>query len=88
VHDKKATSVKKTNRKVSSAKEIGAPLQGRLSGLLVKAGDTVEKNAPLFTIEAMKMESTITATATGLIKTVVLPEGAMVAQDDVVLELE
>ncbi|MDB5192089.1 MAG: pyruvate carboxylase [Segetibacter sp.] len=88
VNDKSYKSVKKSNRKVSSAKEIGAPLQGRLSNVLVKAGATIEKNDPLFTIEAMKMESTIVASASGKIKSIVLHEGVLVAQDDVVIELE
>lgn len=85
VADKNYTVTKKVNRKVSSEKDIGSPLQGRISGILVKEGEVVEKNKPLFTIEAMKMESTIVAAASGTIKTVLLSEGAMVAQDDVVI---
>jgi len=87
VKDKSFTSVKPTHKKVSSDNEIGAPLQGKLSKILVKAGDTVQKNAPLFVIEAMKMESTIVAPYSAAVKTIVLNEGVFVAQDDVVLEL-
>jgi len=53
----------------------------------VKPGDTVKKNAPLFTIEAMKMESTIVAPSSGAVQRVVLPEGVFVEQDDVVIEM-
>lgn len=88
VRDNSYTVTKKTNKKVSSSKEIGAPLQGRLSSMLVKEGDVIEKNTPLFTIEAMKMESTIVASKAGKIKSVVLQEGLLVSQDDVVVELE
>jgi pyruvate carboxylase len=75
------------NKKVNNPDlEIGAPLQGKLSKLLVRAGDTVASNAPLFIIEAMKMETTVTATRNSKVKTVHLPEGTMVQQDDVVVE--
>ena len=88
VKDNNYTVTKKQNKKVSSASEIGAPLQGRLSSILVKEGDMVEKNTPLFTIEAMKMESTIVSSLSGKVKAIVLQEGVLVQQDDVVLEFE
>lgn len=68
--------------------DIGAPLQGRLSRILVKSGDEVKKNAPLYIIEAMKMESIVSAPFEGLIGNVVLNEGTVVEQDDLVLTLE
>jgi len=87
VKDSSFTSVKPTHKKVTAANEIGAPLQGKLSKILVKAGDTIQKNTPLFVIEAMKMESTIVAPHAAVVKQVVLHEGVFVAQDDVVVEL-
>ncbi len=87
VKAKNFTSTKASHKKVSTENEIGAPLQGKLSGVLVKAGDKVAKNTPLFTIEAMKMESTIVSPKAATIKTIVLNAGTMVAQDDVVIEL-
>jgi pyruvate carboxylase len=87
VKDKSFTNTKKTNKKVSTENEIGAPLQGKLSRILVKEGDLIKKGTPLFTIEAMKMESTIVAAKEGSVKTNVLVEGVFVEQDDVVLEI-
>ncbi|HEX6427390.1 MAG TPA: pyruvate carboxylase [Niastella sp.] len=87
IKDKSFTSVKPTHKKVSAANEIGAPLQGKLSKILVKTGDAVQKNTPLFVIEAMKMESTIVAPSAAVVKNVVLNEGVFVEQDDVVVEL-
>jgi pyruvate carboxylase len=87
VRDKSYKSTKKTNKKVSASHEIGAPLQGKLCRIHVKQGDKVEKNMPLFAIEAMKMESTVVAAKSGVISAVVLPEGVLVEQDDVILEL-
>ncbi|HVI43338.1 MAG TPA: pyruvate carboxylase [Chitinophaga sp.] len=89
VRDGSVKSITPVNRKVTNPElETGAPLQGRLSKVLVKAGDNVKANAPLFIIEAMKMETTVTATRKGNVKAVVLSEGTMVQQDDLVIEFE
>jgi pyruvate carboxylase len=74
--------------KASGEKQIGAPLQGNLSQILVKVGDLVQVNTPLFIIEAMKMESTVTAPIAGKIKALHLSDRTLVAQDDLVVELE
>jgi pyruvate carboxylase len=68
-------------------KEIGAPLQGLLSTILVKKGEKVSKNQPLFIIEAMKMETTITAIEDTTIKQLVLKSGVMVNSEDLIIKL-
>ncbi len=68
-------------------KHIGAPLQGKLSQLLIKDGDEVKINQPLFVIEAMKMETTITATKPGTIEKIFLEAGKLVKTNDLVLVL-
>jgi pyruvate carboxylase len=90
VEDHAATVKKISNRKATPGndKEIGSPLPGKLSEVMVKVGDKVKENTPLFVVEAMKMESTITANQTGKVKSVVLEGGGMVQQDDLVIELE
>ena len=45
------------------------------------------KNQPLFTIEAMKMESTITAPAEGKVSKIWLTEKEMVQNEDLIVEL-
>jgi pyruvate carboxylase len=72
----------------NNANEIGAPLQGSLYKVLVKKGQTVEENDPLFVIEAMKMETTVTATKAGKVKSITLKAGTMVMQDDLIVTLE
>ncbi|WP_299213607.1 pyruvate carboxylase [uncultured Aquimarina sp.] len=72
----------------TDTKQIGAPLQGSLSSVLVKTGQEVKKNDPLFIIEAMKMETTITANEDATIKKVVLKSGTMVEADDLVITLK
>ncbi len=70
-----------------NAKQIGSPLPGMLSKILVKAGDKVAKNQPLFIIEAMKMETTVTAVTDGTIANVQLGEKLLVEADDLIVEL-
>ena len=69
-------------------KQIGAPLQGLLSNVLVKKGQEIIKNQPLFVIEAMKMETTVTASEEGVIGKIQLQSGSLVNTDDLVLTLK
>ncbi|HEU4471298.1 MAG TPA: pyruvate carboxylase [Flavisolibacter sp.] len=84
-----ARSVKE-NQKAdkTNSRHIGAPLQGKLSQLLIKEGEAVKRNQPLFVIEAMKMETTIAAIDEGKIGQVLLSPGAMVRTDDLVLVMD
>lgn len=88
VRDKGEQVTKVSNRKAIGDQEIGAPLQGNLSKILVEPGQEVKENTPLFVIEAMKMESTITSPIAGTVKTVHLKEKTLVEQDDLVVELD
>ncbi len=88
VRDQSASVTRKHNRKAVDASDIGAPLQGRVAQLLVEAGDTVAQDDPLFVIEAMKMETTVTAPVSGRIDEAPLAIGAMVEQGDLVVVLK
>jgi pyruvate carboxylase len=59
-----------------------------LSTILVKNGETVAKNQPLFIIEAMKMETTITAPEDAIIQKILLSEGTIVNSDDLIVEFK
>lgn len=73
------------NRKASGTGEVGSPLQGNLSRILVKVGDEVKAGDPLFVIEAMKMESTITSPVDGEVAAVELREKTLVETEDLVV---
>jgi len=88
VKDNSVKTDKVAHKKAESDNEIGAPLQGSLSSVVVKSGDTIKKNDPLFIIEAMKMESTVTSPFDGKVKKIHLKGGVMVEQDDLVVEFE
>jgi len=88
VKDQGYNVTKVSNRKVETEGDIGSPLQGRLAEVKVKVGDTIAANQGLFVIEAMKMETTVSANKAGKVKAVVLHAGSMVEQDDLVIEME
>jgi pyruvate carboxylase len=79
--------VKQAHAKATEAHHVGAPLQGKISEIKVKEGEEVKVNQPLFVIEAMKMESVVTAPRAGKVGKIHLPAGTLVEQNDLVLEL-
>ena len=87
IKDNSLTVEKQTHRKAVKDNEIGSTLQGIISQVLVKEGDKVKQGDPLFIIEAMKMESTITSPLNGTVEKVHLLSKTMVDQDDLVIEL-
>ncbi len=90
IKDNTVTVDKKENEKadVNDEKQLGVPLQGLLSNILVKKGDKVKENQPLFIIEAMKMETTVTAPLSGVIGSVALEAGVLVDTNDLVIKLQ
>mgnify|MGYP001053914772 FL=1 len=88
VRDQNLKATKPVNRKVDGEGQVGAPLQGRIAEVKVKVGDDVKENQALFLIEAMKMETTVSAPKAGKVKAIILGSGDMVQQDDLVIELE
>ncbi|MDF7667110.1 pyruvate carboxylase [Orbaceae bacterium ESL0727] len=66
---------------------IGAPMPGMIAILSVKAGQKVSKGDPLLSIEAMKMETTITAECDGVVKNVFVKPGSVIETNDLLIEL-
>ncbi len=88
IKDEDIESKKVKRQKAQADNEVGAPLQGRLSKILVSEGDKVDKQTSLFVFEAMKMESTVASHKAGTVKKIHLEEGTMLEQGDLVIELE
>ncbi len=88
IKDESAVVDKVAHQKATEPNQIGAPLQGRLSKVLVKVGDKVKTNEVLFVIEAMKMETNVAATSDGVVKSIPLKDGELVSQDDLIVEME
>jgi 3-methylcrotonyl-CoA carboxylase alpha subunit len=64
-----------------------APMPGKVTRLLVKPGDRVEKGQPLAVLEAMKMESRFEAPRDGIVVAVHVREGDQVEEGTVLLDL-
>ena len=88
--DRSVADLAPKNEKVDKGnpKHIGAPLQGKLSQVLVSEGDKVKKNQPVFIIEAMKMETNVVAPQAGTVKRIALGDNTLVQSDDLVVEME
>ena len=63
----------------------GAPMPGLIVGIAVRAGEKIDRGDPLFTIEAMKMESAVYAETPGVIEEVVAAAGHRVEAHDLVV---
>ncbi|MCL4112302.1 UNVERIFIED_CONTAM: hypothetical protein GTU68_015032 [Idotea baltica] len=88
VFDNSSEVERKVRKKAEKITHVGSPLQGSLASILVVEGQNVKKNDPLFVIEAMKMESTISAPMEGHVLKIHLEAKELVNQDDLVLEIE
>jgi 3-methylcrotonyl-CoA carboxylase alpha subunit len=67
---------------------LTAPMPGKVIAVLVEAGASVEKGAPLLVMEAMKMEHTIVAPSAGKIGEILFGVGDQVADGSQLLVLE
>lgn len=68
--------------------EIGASIPGTVLKILVKKGERVEENQSLLIIEAMKMETNITAKKAGVIESIHVSEKQQVKTGELLLKME
>jgi acetyl-CoA carboxylase biotin carboxyl carrier protein len=68
-----------SHAKKAKSKNIRSQITGKVLKVLVKPGQTVEAQAPLLVIEAMKMENRVLAPDHGVIDSIVVQEGATVS---------
>jgi len=71
-----------------NAKHIGASMPGMISTIAVQSGDSVTKGQKLLSLEAMKMETNITAERDGKIAQVLVKRGTQVAAGDLLMTME
>jgi biotin carboxyl carrier protein len=84
------TPVEKSARRRShglAAHEVSAPLPGKVLKILVEEGQQVDLGTPLIVLEAMKMETTLTAEGPAIIAKVRTAVGAMVDHGATLIEL-
>ena len=66
---------------------VTAPMPGKVIAVLVQVGDEVAAGAPLVVVEAMKMETTLSAEVAGRVTTVTAVPGATVDAGTVLVEI-
>ncbi len=73
---------------VEEAKLCRSPVTGIVIKVNVKAGQTIQANDPIMVLEAMKMETNVTAHGAGKVKSVRVAKGDSVKVNQVVVEFE
>ena len=72
----------------ATPRQVGASIPGMVSKLHVQPGDTVEENQVLMTIEAMKMETAVTARTAGKVREIRVKEGQAVKAKELLMLLD
>jgi pyruvate carboxylase len=67
---------------------VGSPLPGQVSKIFVSEGEKILKGDRVLVIEAMKMETTISAEKSGTIKKIYLKSGDNVETKDLLIEID
>ncbi len=67
---------------------LTAPMPSTIVAVMVAAGDSVERGAPLMILEAMKMEHTIMAPTAGIVEKLHYAVGDMVSEGEELLSFE
>ena len=79
--------IQKIKADEKNTNHVASPLPGQISQIFIKNEDKVIKGDKLLVIEAMKMETTITADKTGIIKNLQIEIGSNVDSKDLLLEI-
>ena len=66
---------------------ITAPLPGTITSIEVKEGDAVKAGQTVIVMEAMKMANNITAENDGVVKAILVQQGAQVQSGDALIEI-
>jgi propionyl-CoA carboxylase alpha chain len=71
-----------------TSKLVMSPMPGLLTKIAVKAGEAVTAGQKLASIEAMKMENTISAIQDGVVAEICAKEGDSLAVDQLIIRFE
>ncbi|ACT69747.1 propionyl-CoA carboxylase alpha chain [Neorickettsia risticii str. Illinois] len=82
----KWVSVQKNTSGIQQSDKMVSAMTGVILSIYVSVGDIVRPGDPLFLVEAMKMQNTITAERTGTVKEVCVVPGQNVSEGDLLLK--
>src|SRR5262249_53962675 len=71
----------------ADARQIGAPIPGIITSLVVGVGSKVAKDDKLLTLEAMKMQTTLYASTDGVVESIEVQVGDSVESKDLLVRL-
>ena len=74
--------------KATKPNHVGAPMGGVIVGLKVGVGNKVKEGEPVATLSAMKLESSILAPVSGVVKRVIVNVGDKVDGDDLLMSIQ
>jgi pyruvate carboxylase len=77
----------KPKAQAGNASHVGAPMPGMVVTVAVKVGQKVSKGAPLLSMEAMKMETMLTADMDATVHAVHVRPGETISAKDLLMEL-
>ena len=69
-------------------KSLKAPMPGLVLDVLIKVGDSIQKDTPLVVLEAMKMENVIKSTGEATVKGIEVSKGAAVEKNQILIHFE
>lgn len=84
----KVTALSRAKGNRENPNHINATMPGTIIKVLVKKGDQVKRGDTLAITEAMKMETTVQAPFTGLVKELYVKDGDAIQTGDLLLELD
>ena len=79
--------VARRKAEAGNANHVAAPMPGMVGTVMVKSGQAVSKGSPLLSIEAMKMETVITADRDATVSHVHVASGDKIEAKDLLIEL-
>ena len=79
---------RKPVRKEISGKAVVSPMPGKILNLSVKEGDVIKKGQLILTLEAMKMENSITSDFSGIVNNILVEVDENVAADQKLITVE
>ena len=69
-------------------KQFKSPMPGTIISFSIKEGDTIITGDEVCILEAMKMQQSLKAELSGIVKKINFQPGSQVATDDILIELE
>ena len=84
----KSATAARPKAQTGNADHIGAPMPGVVASVAVQVGQQVHKGDLMLTIEAMKMETGLSADRDATVKAIHVTHGAQIEAKDLLIELE